>query len=434
MIEHHLQPERVTPDDGAHYFVGYYDKQPWSDDGSKLLAHRTSFCDRFPSANDPCELGYIDLETKVFHPVATTRAWNYQQGAHLQWITIAGTACLLFNDRTDENTIIARAVDLSGNEIRRYPVPVYAVSKDRTFALTLDFARLTRLRPEYGYPGLTDPHSSEPSPSTTGISRLDLETGAITQLVSIHDFARHDDLPEHTPHQHINHIMINPSGTRACVLHRFDRPDGILASRLFTFDTTTGTDRRLLMSGMVSHYDWRDNQTLLAWAGKRALLGTGTEKPTPKQRAMTLARKTLKPVYYALGKPRILMNKIMKDSYLLIPDQNDAPTTPFAQGELTCDGHCTYLHDGSTPPQWVLTDGYPDMKSRQPLYLWDTHKDQGTEIGRFHTPRELDAELRVDLHPRFSQDGSTICIDSAMNGSRAIYTLDIAPITETSKS
>ena len=47
-------------------------------------------------------------------------------------------------------------------------------------------------------------------------------------------------------------------------------------------------------------------------------------------------------------------------------------------------------------------------------------------------PRELDAELRVDLHPRFSQDGRTICIDSAMNGSRAIYTLDISPITEAS--
>jgi hypothetical protein len=438
MIVHHLHPERVSPDDDAHYFVGYYDKQPWSDDGTKLLAHRTTFCDRFPSVNDPCELGFIDLASRTFHPVATTHAWNYQQGAHLQWITLDGTECLLFNDRADDGTIISRAVDLSGHEVRRYPVPVYAVSADRTFALTLDFARLTRLRPEYGYPGLTDPHASDPAPSATGITRLDLTTGETTQLLSICDLARHDGLPDHTPHQHVNHIMINPSGTRACVLHRFDRPDGILASRLFTFDTRDGSDRRLLMSGMVSHYDWRDDQTLLAWAGRRALLGTGTERPTPKQRVMTLARKALKPVYYALGKPRILMNKIMKDSYLLIPDRSDAPTTPFARGELTCDGHCTYLRpdDASSGdpsnPRWVLTDGYPDLKSRQPLYLWDTNTNQGTEIGRFHTPRELDGELRVDLHPRFSPDGRAICIDSAMNGSRAIYTLDVSPITKAS--
>lgn len=427
MIVQHLDAVRVSPDDGDCYFVGYYDKQPWDPGGTRMLAHRTTFCERTQTLDDPCDVGFIDLASNAFTRVATTHAWNFQQGAHLTWVTHDGEPAMLFNDRNDDGTLCARVVTLDGDEARRYDAPIYATDKDKTFALTLDYARLTNRKPEYGYPGLSDEHETDPSPAGSMLSRLDLSTGELTPLFSINDLARHDDLPSDAGMQHINHIMVNPSGTRACVMHRFERADGILSSRLFTFNTTDGSDKRLIMSGMVSHYDWRDDDTMLAWAGARKLLGSGTEKPSPKQRVMTLARKTLKPVYYALGKPRILMNKIMKDSYLLIPDSEPNQTATFAKGELTCDGHCTYPH-GTEHAHWVLTDGYPDMKSRQPLYLWDSREDQGYEIGRFFTPKELDGDIRVDLHPRWSPDASQVCIDSAMDTRRAIYRLDVTPI------
>jgi len=429
VIVDHREPERVSPDDGAHWFVGYYDKQPWSADGSRLLAHRAAFCDRFPDASDPCEVGCIDLASGDFARVAATHAWNWQQGAMLQWFEHDGVECLLFNDRDDDGSIVSRVVGLDGAERVRFPMGVYAVAPDRSFALTLDFGRLSRLRPEYGYPGLSDAHAGDPNPDDSGIWRLDLRTGQTRLLASIRDFAAHDGVADAIPHQHLNHLMINPSGTRACVLHRFDRDDGILASRLFTFDTHDGSDRRLLMSGMVSHYDWIDDASILAWGGTRSLLGSGTERPSAKQRVLSLARRTLKPIYYALGKPRILMNRIMKDAYLEIPDREHAATTPFAPGELTCDGHCTFFRGGRDPSRWVVTDGYPDLKNRQPLFVWDRRSDRGFEVGRFATPRALDGEIRVDLHPRWSRDGSAICIDSAMSGSRAIYTIDAADLT-----
>jgi len=185
---------------------------------------------------------------------------------------------------------------------------------------------------------------------------------------------------------------------------------------------------------MCSHYDWADDETILAWGGKRSLLGSGNQPKTLKQRLMTIARRTLKPVYYALGKPRILMNKIMKDSYLLIHDvdiRDPGAKSPesFAAGELTCDGHCTYARGGHDPNRWVVTDGYPDLKSRQPLFLWDTQEDCGYEVGRWPTPRELDSDIRVDLHPRFNADVSRVCIDSAMDGRRRMYMVDVSSIT-----
>ena len=72
----------LTPEDGAQYFFGYYDMR--ADDGSgRHLCHRVRFADRLPGAQDVAELGY--LENRVFTPFAKTTAWNFQQGAMLEY-------------------------------------------------------------------------------------------------------------------------------------------------------------------------------------------------------------------------------------------------------------------------------------------------------------------------------------------------------------
>lgn len=427
MINRTRPIRKVSPDDGWHYWFGYYDKCPWSADGTKLLAHRARFCDRFPSPDEPAEVGWIDTERASFEAIGLSHAWNWQQGAQLQWLDDGGRERILFNDIAD-NRPVARIVEHSGAEVRVLPWPVYAVSPDARNAATLDFGRLTRLRREYGLPAVHDANPRDPAPDGDGVWRLDLRTGERTLIASIAGVRGHRPNPmgEHA-HHYVNHIMFNRSGSRLCLLHRFDRPDGILQSRLFTVGTD-GSDLRLLIEGMVSHYDWRDDSTLLAWAGRRALLGGGTSGL--RGAAMNAARRTLKPVYYALGKPRFLMSRIVRDSYLLIPDEEDARTRPFAKGELTCDGHCTFSRAGPEPGRWVVTDGYPDLRSRQPLFLWDCRESVGYEIGRYPTPRELDSEVRVDLHPRFSRDARQVCIDSAMDGRRGMYVVDCGGVVE----
>ena len=421
MIRRHCPIRKVSPDDGWHYWFGYYDKCPWSADGTKLLAHRARFCDRFPAPDEPAEVGWIDAERGSFEAIGLAHAWNWQQGAQLQWIIDAGHERVLYNDIAD-NRPVARIVEPSGAEVRIVPWPVYAVSPDARNAATLDFGRLTRLRREYGLPAVHDANPRDPAPETDGVWRLDLRTGERTLLASIAAVRdhRHNPMGDRA-HHYVNHLMFNRSGSRLCFLHRFDRQDGILRSRLFTVGTD-GSGLRLLMEGMVSHYDWRDDSTLLAWAGRRALLGGGTRGP--RGAAMNAARRTLKPVYYALGKPRFLMSRIVRDSYLLIPDEEIATTQPFARAELTCDGHCTFNRGGPEPGRWVVTDGYPDLRSRQPLFLWDCRHNTGYEIGRYPTPRELDGETRADLHPRFNHDATLVCIDSAMDGRRGMYVVD----------
>ena len=70
----------ITPDDGGHYFFGYYDLQPFDSTGRYHLCHKAPFEDRLPEADDICELGVIDLQTGKFIKYAETNAWNFQQG------------------------------------------------------------------------------------------------------------------------------------------------------------------------------------------------------------------------------------------------------------------------------------------------------------------------------------------------------------------
>ncbi len=437
MRVNHLQPRLASPRDDWHTWFGYYDTCPWSRDSLRLLAHRARFCDRFPSPTDPCEIGFIEewnTDAPRFVTLSESTAWNWQQGARLQWAMIDGAERIVFNDRRGGRPSCV-ILNPDGSEHRVLPEPVYAISPDGANAVTLDFARLSRLRPEYGLPGLTDPHADDPAPAGSGIDSLDLDSGERRLIVDIASLDARVAPGETAPsggalHQHVNHLMFNPSGTRFCFMHRFERTDGILHSRLFTSDIN-GRDVRLLFEGMVSHYAWRDDETILAWAGRRSLLGGATSTRSPAQSAMSLARRTLKPVYYALGKPRILMNKILKDSYLLIGDTEGAPVEAFARGELMTDGHCTFSPGGGggDPGRWVLTDGYPDMKGRQPLFVWDTSEGAGVEIARLETPRSLDGDVRVDLHPRFSRDGGLVCVDSAMDGGRRMYVFDVSSIT-----
>ena len=75
-----------TPDDGFSYFFGYYDKSPLNHTNTKLLCHRVNFDGRSVRDRDIAAVGYIDLVTHQFIHIDDTLAWNWQQGAQLQWL------------------------------------------------------------------------------------------------------------------------------------------------------------------------------------------------------------------------------------------------------------------------------------------------------------------------------------------------------------
>lgn len=79
---------------------------------------------------------------------------------------------------------------------------------------------------------------------------------------------------------------------------------------------------------------------------------------------------------------------------------------------------------------WIVNDTYPQRQTREQIpYLFQESTGRKIELGRFYEPVEYKGEWRCDLHPRSSNDGKTICIDSThgRNG-RQMYLVDLSPL------
>ena len=63
-----------------------------------------------------------------------------------------------------------------GMVVRHYRRPIYAVSPDGKWAISLNFSRIQRLRPGYGYAVLPDETADDPLPSQDGLWRVNMGT------------------------------------------------------------------------------------------------------------------------------------------------------------------------------------------------------------------------------------------------------------------
>ena len=378
---------RVTSEPGHHYF-GYYDKTPWDPGGRYLLALRTALADRVPQPSDRAELGVIDLRDGCrFEALTKTGAFSWQMGAMQQWLPSGRT--VLYNDRR-AGRLVAVLLDLDSGQQRELPRAVAALSHDASFALSLSFERLADVRPETGYAGVTDPYRGVDAPEQDGIHRMDLDTGAVELILSLAQIAALEPRSEMTGGPNwVNHLTLSPDDAQIVFVHRW-WPAG--ASRFQTRLCAAGADGRglrVIWPGIASHFAWRNPRELL-------FSGNYRERPSGADRRFFLM------------------------------DVTTGDVREFGTGVLPSDGHCSLRPGGG----WILNDSYPDEARLQCLHLvreWDLCR---IELGRFYAPPEVTGQVRCDLHPRWNRDGTQVCIDSAHEGSRQMYVLDVRAVVD----
>lgn len=382
-----LLPVRAVTNGPYHHFFGYYDKQQWDSTGRYLLGLEVSFIDRPPTPTDVAVVGMVDTaEDNRFIPLDETTAWNWQQGAMLQWLGSAPDRLVIYNAREGDR-FVAKIRDVHSGEVRGLPRPIYAVTRDGRAALSLNFSRVARTRPGYGYVGLPDSSEGAPHPADDGIWWMDLNSGEASLVVSLDQMANFEPHPTMERATHwFNHLLPNPSGSRFIFLHRWIQPGDSYTTwhRMFTANPD-GSDLHMVVDGMVSHFAWRDETHILAWARQE---GRG-------------------------------------EHYYLFTDRTGAAEI-VGEGVLTSDGHCSYSPD----KRWILTDTYPDQQHTRTLILYSVPDGLRIDIGRFFAPPELAGEIRCDLHPRWNRDGTRVCIDSAHEGQRQMYVLNLRGIVE----
>lgn len=384
----YYQLRRITEEPGYHWF-GYYDKLQFDRSGRFALGMKAAFEGRSPTSEDSIAVGMIDLhDGDRWIELGTTTAWCWQQGCMLQWIP-GREKSVIWNDRSGDR-YISRVLDVDSGVERELPAPIYAISPDGEMAVTADFRRINENRPGYGYAGQDDPNSDELAPDNSGIWRIDLETGSTDLILSIADVV---SIPSHTGNfadakHYFNHLLVNPDGSRFEFLHRWRFPEtdgryGGFHTRMMTGDPDGKNCRVVDDSGNTSHFIWKDSGHILAY--------TQPDNETP--------------------------------GFYLFNEQNGTYTCELDEHN---NGHCLYLPGN----QWILNDTYPlGVERVQYLYLYHVEGKRRVPLGEFPVTPEYTGSLRCDLHPRFSPDGSLVCFDSAHEGGRQLYLMDISEAT-----
>ena len=405
----------------AHFF-GYFDICPWSDDGDALLCHRVVSSNAYLTPSDSVEVGvFLKDGPPEFQPISTTGACNWQQGSMLRWCG-GSSERLIFND-FDEAGYCARLMRRSGGDVKRIGAPVYDVSRDGRYGLSISPERLWYTRRSYAYGRQPTARWSTSIVDGDALRIVDLETDVVRPLVDVRTLAEHQQVASMENALHwVDHPLFSPDGARVAFFHRWLTPTGSFLTRLYSC-SVGGEDLFMYPDGgMYSHLTWRDSDRFVVFARPpgRDIRTDGSDKSLRK-RLISLGI----PVYRklrGLGVVQKLRNRMFNDRYLQF--SVGSGTSRVVAPNCTVDGHPSFC---PTAPDVMLTDTYPDKRGLQHLMLVNAVTGAFFTLARLPVPRGLDnsSPNRCDLHPRWSRDGQRICIDSMHTGVRQIYVIEL---------
>ena len=380
-----LPVRRISPE-GEHFFFGYYDLQPFNADESLHLTHRSAFRNRLQCKEDSVEVGFIEMGTGKYQPLDTTYAWNFQQGAMLQWNPQAPDREVIYNTLMDgqQRGVI---MDIYSGQKRYLDRPVANVSRDGKYALSINMSRLYNFRPGYGYAFPEDAFYYKNHDANDGVFLIDMETGRsklVLSMQQIWDFS--GSFFQKDEKMIINHITFNPDASRFVALVRnFPAPGQRHMTALITANRD-GSDLYLLSDyGVQSHYYWLNNRDI---------------------------------VFYNDGK-ELPCQWGWCNNYILTDQTHEGKI--MAEGFWYFDNHMSFTADGKL----MITDTYPDQYQMQPLQLYHVEKNICANIGRFYSMPNVVTDVRCDLHPRWSRTGKTITFDSTHESFRGIYQIEL---------
>jgi hypothetical protein len=372
---------RLSPNDGFHYYYGYYDNPAFDPGDERHLCNRVSFWDRLPLKDDVCELGIFDIKTGAWKKLAETSAFNFQQGCMLQWNPRNPAAGIIYNIREgDEYRAVIHNIETG--KISTMPKAVANVSRDGKWGLSINMNRVYDFRPGYGYSGVKDPWYDIPQPKDDGIWVINMETGEEKFILSYEEMG---GLFSINPSEKlvINHITFSPDNNRLLFLLRnFPGEKKQWATGMGTIDREGKNFHLMNPMSMASHYYWRDERHLLVWARVSGV-----------------------------------------DGMHLFTDMS-GESIHLAPGFFTKDIHCIYSPD----KKYILGDGYPDNEDFRPIYLYNTETGKGGMILRARSNPAAIWDIRSDLHNRWSRSGRKISFDSVHEGFRGLYLADLTEI------
>ncbi len=371
----------ITPDDEYHYFFGYYDMNATATVGScsRHLCHRVKFMDRIPMPDDVCELGY--LEDGKFIPFATTTAWNFQQGALLEYYK--GEESLVHYNAFCDGKFTTVTQNIDTGEKSYTDRPCANVSQDGKYGLSINFGRIFDFRPGYGYSGLEDKWKNVNAPSEDGVFLVDMNSGKSRLLVSYEDIQKESGFSDDEKIL-VNHITFAPDSKKYLMLVRNMGEKCKRWSTSLMVGDIEGRLKTILPCTVVSHYYWEGSDKIIVYTSP---------------------------------------DRVKRSLYRVDADNGDMEEFDsfFFSLKIDTDIHCILSPDG----KYVIGDGYTQSDGCRPLLVINRESGNSEIVLRANSPAPTCTDVRCDLHVRYVYGGKYISFDTTCRGRREIA---IAPV------
>ena len=397
-----LNWECLTPQEG-HYAFGYYDRCPWDSTNTYHLAVNFPQQQHLPEPGEKATVGYIHRGTKEFIPAAETEAWCHQQGSMTLWLKHQPDSFVYndFEQRDDEWIPLARIYDTAQKKVTgQYDIPVYVLSKDGKWGVSLNFSRIPRRGYSYARAPLPENYAA-PNLDEDGLFLIDMESGKSNLIASYRQMMAIHPIPYDLEgcYLWLNHPSFNSDGSRVMVLFRHQRIDwedhytgrgAPWRTYIYTMNHD-GSDLRCALPDMY----WRNGGISHQLWGR-----------TPRE---------------------ILVDANWCDrghQYVVFDERSHPVQAVKISDGMGPAGHLIFSPDN----QWLVADTYANKEHIQLLGLVNVATGELQELGRFNHPPENARDLRCDLHPRWSADGSLLTVDTIHDGDRKIYMLDMQQI------
>lgn len=358
---------KILGEEGHHYFVGYYDKDPVNTKTKKILCHKVS--KKYSNMVEPLDakIGLLTIEDNSFEELTSTKAVNWQLASRAQWL--------------DENTIIYNDIDkdtqcsikfdvLRKEKIIQYKRPFFDISPDKNLGASLNFSRIKLMRPGYGYVGKNIDDLKEI------LTIFDLQTDSIIFSYTLEELLKTVNItkPENY-NSYLNHLLWSPCGKKITTMIHFEN-HSLNQRKIYPIMINLSSKEIDLFhsNGFYSHDTFVNKNKILA--------------------------------------------------YLKIEEQNCFATWSKDHGWKKLensmpksDGHPTYVETIDK----VIVDTYPNRLGIMSLYFGSLNqKDKIERIASIVNNPIYRGPNRCDLHPRFSLKYNMIVCDLPLGNTRKI--------------
>ena len=406
---------------GQSHFFGYYNNIPWNKTGDKLLVHRTKSKNCLLQQTDMIEIGYFNLNTKSFIKLDETNACNWQQGSMLQWMPNNPDSEIIYNT-TLNGQFKAIILNINNKSNRIINRPIYDIHPHGKYALCLNMERLFYTRRSYAYPSNIGKEWNEPIVKNDGLYLVNLQNNSSSLLVYTSDLEKINPVSSMKNSKHwIEHPMFNQSGNYLIFYHRWAKNRAFF-TRLYSIDINGNNLYLYPDTGMYSHANWINDSEFIVFARVGGDIRYNNNSFIKKQ-FLNFSLPLYKRIK-SFSFIKKMRKNFFKDNYLKF-SVGKSSYSFIGEFLLREDGHPS---KSPVNDDIILTDTYPDSRFFRHLYLYNINKKDLIEIGKFkappnHTPSSPD---RCDLHPRWNNDGTKICIDSMHEGTRQVYIIDVS--------